>query len=143
MAISVKEITLWRREIANQPGTLAGTLAPLAEAGVNFRVLMGYRYPGNESKAAIEVFPISGKKQMTAAERAGLNAAEFPALLVEGDDRPGLGHRFATAVSERGINMSFLVAQVVGRRYSAIFGFERQEDARAAAAVIKKAAAKR
>ena len=140
MAISVKEITLWRREVANRAGTLASTLAPLAGAGANFRVVMGYRYPGDESKAAIEVFPVAGKKQMTAAQRAGLTPAEFPALLVEGDDRPGLGHRFATAVSDRGINLTFLVAQVVGRKYSAIFGFETKEDAKAAAAVIKKAA---
>ncbi|HEY3056947.1 MAG TPA: hypothetical protein VGK31_13560 [Thermoanaerobaculia bacterium] len=141
--MSVKQITLWRREVENRTGTLARTLAPLAEAGANFRVVMGYRYPGDESKAAIEVFPVSGKKQIAAAQAAGLNPAEFPALLVEGDDRPGLANRFATAVSDSGINMTFLVAQVVGRKYSAIFGFETTEDARAAAAVIKKAAAKR
>ena len=143
MALTVKEITLWRREIQNRPGTMASTLAPLAEAGANFRVVMGYRHPGDESKAAVEVFPVSGKKQMLAAQQSGLSPAEFPALLVEGDDRPGLGHRFASAVAERGINMSFMVAQVVGRKYSAIFGFETKEDARNAASVIKKAAAKR
>ncbi|HEV8660132.1 MAG TPA: hypothetical protein VGS96_16120 [Thermoanaerobaculia bacterium] len=143
MAIAVKEITLWRREVENRPGTMASTLAPLTEAGANFRVVMGYRYPGDESKAAVEIFPVAGKKQIAAAQQAGLSPAEFPALIVEGDDRPGLGHRFASSVADAGINMSFLVAQVVGRKYSAIFGFETKEDARAAAAVIKKAAAKR
>jgi hypothetical protein len=140
MAVTVKEITLWRREVSNTPGALAQTIGPLSDAGANFRVVMGYRYPGDESKAAIEVYPVSGKKQTAAAQRAGLRPADFPALLVEGDDRKGLGHRFATEVSEAGINMSFIVAQVVGRKYSAIFGFETKENARAAVAVIKKAA---
>ena len=140
MAVKVKEITLWRREVSNRPGALAETIGPVTDAGANFRVVMGYRYPGDESKAAIEVYPVTGKKQTTAAQRAGLAPAGFPALLVEGDDRKGLGHRFATAVSEAGINMSFIVAQVVGRKYSAIFGFETKENARAAVAVIKKAA---
>jgi hypothetical protein len=143
MAVSVKEITLWRREVQNRSGSMASTLEPLAEAGADLRIVMGYRYPGDESKAAVEVFPVAGKKQIAAAQGAGLSPAEFPALLVEGDDRPGLGHRFTAAMAGQGINMSFYVAQVVGRKYSAICGFETKEDARAAAAVIRKAAAKR
>jgi hypothetical protein len=61
-------------------------------------------------------------------------------LLVEGDDRPGLGHAFAKAIGDAGINMSFMVAQVVGRRFSAVFGFENEADAGKAATLIKKAA---
>jgi hypothetical protein len=37
--------------------------------------------------------------------------------------------------------MSFVVAQSVGRRYSAVFGFDNDSDTRKAALVIKKAAA--
>lgn len=143
MALTVKEITLWRREVQNRPGTMARTIAPLADAGANFRVLMGYRFPGDSTSAAIEVYPVSGKKQTAAAQQVGLAPVDFPALLVEGDDKAGLGRRFAEAIAERHINMIFLVAQVVGRKYSAIFGFETKEDARAAAVVIKKVAAKR
>jgi hypothetical protein len=32
MAVTVKEITLWRREIDNQPGVLAQVLDPLADS---------------------------------------------------------------------------------------------------------------
>jgi hypothetical protein len=39
--------------------------------------------------------------------------------------------------------MNFLVAHVVGRRYSAVIGFDTDADANAAAGVIKKAAAAR
>ena len=141
MAISVKSIKLWRKEVENKPGELAGTLGPLVAAGSDFQVLMGYRFPGNESKAAIELFPVSGKKATAAAEAAGLTAAEIPCLLVEGDNRPGVAQSIAKAIADAGINMSFVVAQAVGKRYSAIFGFENDADTRRATAVIKKAAA--
>ena len=100
---------------------------------------MGYRYPGKESKAAIEVAPITRKKAAKAAEAAGMEAMPMPALMVEGNNRPGLGHTIARAISEANINLSFLMAQVVGKRYSAIVGCENDEDAKKVAALIRRA----
>ena len=57
---------------------------------------------------------------------------------VEGDDKPGLMHSIARALAGAGINVSFVVAQAVGRKYTAIWGFESAEAARKAAALIKK-----
>jgi predicted amino acid-binding ACT domain protein len=68
---------------------------------------------------------------------------DFTALLVEGNDKRGLGLRFATALAENNINIIFLVAQVIRKKYSAIFGFESKEAAKTAAAVLKKAAKRR
>ena len=141
MAVTVKSITLWRKEVDNRPGELARTLGPLVSAGSDFQVLMGYRFPGNESKAAIELYPVSGKKSTAAAKAAGLSAAEIPCLLVEGDNKPGIAQNIAKAIADAGINMSFVVAQAVGRKYSAVFGFKNDSDTRKAAAVIKRATA--
>ena len=99
---------------------------------------MGYRFPGNESKAAIEVYPVSGKKATNAASSAGLSASEIPTLLVEGDNRQGLGKVIAEAMEEAGINLGFLVTQVIGRRYSSVIGFESEEEAKRATSLIKK-----
>jgi hypothetical protein len=44
-------------------------------------------------------------------------------------------------MADAGINMSFLVAQVSGRKYSAVFGFESEADAKRGAALVKRAAA--
>ncbi len=143
MAITVKTIKLWRSEVENKPGVLASALEPLARAGSDLHVVMGYRYPGNESRAAIELFPVSGKKATAAAQAVGLSLAPISALLVEGDDKPGLGYKFARAICDAGINAAFLVAQVVGRKYSAVFGFETEEETRKAAGLIRKAAAAR
>ena len=139
MPVTVKQISLWRKEIENQIGTLANTLEPVAKAGANLRVLMGYRYPGNESRAAIELYPVTGQKVAAAAIQAGLAASSIPTLLVEGDDRPGLGVAIAKTVADAGVNMAFFVAQVVGRRYSAVVGFDTEADAKTAAGLIKKA----
>jgi len=139
MGVTVKQITLWRSEVANRPGALAGMLGPLAEAGGNLKVVMGYRMPGEENRSAIEVYPVTGRKVTAAARSVGLSDSGIPTLLVDGDDRPGLGAAIARGVAEAGINMIFLMAQVVGRRYSAIIGFESAADARKAAAVVRKA----
>jgi hypothetical protein len=143
MAVKVKRIALWRKELENKAGTLAGTLEPLAKAGADLEIVMGYRYPGEGTKAAVELYPIGGKKTTQAAQSAGLTVATIPALVVAGDDRPGLGHAIALAMAEAGINLDFLVAQVIGRKYSAVIGFENDADAIKASALIKKVAAKK
>src|ERR1700730_3936928 len=72
MAVSVKKAILWSREVeGNQPGMLANTLQPLSEAGADLQVVMAYRYPGDQIKAAIELYPVSGKKSAAAAQTAG------------------------------------------------------------------------
>jgi hypothetical protein len=141
MAVTVKKAVLWRTQIENRPGMLASTLAPLAEAGADLQVVMGYRYPGGTDKAAIELHPVSGRKSTAAAKTAGFAPSPIPALLVQGDNRRGLGHALAKAIGDAGINLSFVMAQVMGRRYSAMFGLENEADAARAAALIKKASA--
>lgn len=139
MAITVKKTALWRRELENHPGTLAEALEPLAQTGADLQLVMLYRFPGSE-KGAVEVHPISGRKPAAIARSSGLAPSSVPVLLVEGDNRAGLGYAIAQAFADSGINVSFLMAQVVGRRYAAVFGFENDQDATEAAKLIKKAA---
>jgi hypothetical protein len=140
MAITVKKTVLWRKELSNQPGTLAGALEALAQSEADLKLVMLYRFPGTD-KGAVEVHPISGRKAIGIARSAGLAPSSIPVLLVEGDNRAGLGYALAKAVADSGINVSFLMAQVVGRRYAAVFGFEHDTDATKAATLIKRIAA--
>lgn len=139
MAITVNRITLWRRELANEAGTLAAVLEPLVKAGANLQVAMGYRLPGNESRAALELAPVKGRKQQAAARAAGLTPSDIPTLLVAGDNRAGVGHAISQELGQAGISMAFLVAQVVGRKYTMVLGFDNQADAKAAVPLIKRA----
>jgi len=138
MAISVKKIPLWRREVPNRLGLLAQTLEPLSRSGANLQVVMGYHMGDN---AIIEVFPVTGKKGTAAAQQSGLAPSGPPALLVQGDNRAGLGATLARAIADAGINIHFLVAQVLGNRYSAVIGFGSDDDAARAVSIIKKAGA--
>lgn len=138
MAVTIKRVTLWRTEVENKPGMLASTLKPLAEAGASLQVVMAYRMPGEPARAAFELSPVSGKKAQAAAKTAGIGPSAIPTLMTVGDDRPGIGSEIAEAIAGAGINLSFLVVQVVGRRYSAVYGFETEEEARIAASLIKK-----
>ena len=63
------------------------------------------------------------------------------ALLVEGDNRAGLGYATAQAIADAGISLDFLVAQVVGKKYSAVFGFGSDADVEKCAGIIRKAGA--
>jgi hypothetical protein len=143
MAVTVKKVALWRRELDNRPGALAQVLEPLARAGTDLQVAMGYRFPGNESRAAVEIAPVTSGKATSAARTAGLQPSEIPTLMVAGDNRPGLGYALSRGMSDAGINMAFLVAQVIGPRFSGVFGFESEADADRAAVIIKKTAGAR
>lgn len=144
MAVTVKRITLWRAEVANEPGVLARTLEPLAASGADLRLVMGYRLPQAPDRAAIEIYPVSGKKVTSAAEGTGLAPAnEIPCLLVEGDNRPGLGAAISRGLAEGGINIAFLIAQVIGRKFTAAFGFADEATAASATRIIKQAASAR
>jgi hypothetical protein len=142
MPVKIKKITLWRKELENRAGTLAEALEPVAKTGADLQIVMGYCYPGDRTKAAVELFPVAGKKATAAAQEAGLSASGIPALHVEGDNRAGLGHAIARALADAGVNLDFLVAQVFGRKYSAVLGFENDADAEKASALIKRAAKK-
>ena len=105
MSVKIKHITLWRSEVENKPGILARTLEPLAAAHTDLEVVMGYRYPGTGEKAAIELYPVTGKKAVAAAKAMGLAGSGIPTLLVTGDNKVGLGHLVAKAIADAGINL--------------------------------------
>jgi hypothetical protein len=140
MALQIKPVTLWRVEVQNDPGVLARTLEPLAAAKTDLQVVMAYRFPGNESRGAIEVSPIKGGRAARAAAAAGLTDSGIPALRIDGDNRPGLGHAIASALAEADVNIAFVVAQVSGGRHSTVLGFDNEEGLRRAAPIIRRIA---
>jgi hypothetical protein len=142
MAVTVKRITLWRGEVEDHPGALAGVLAAQVAAGASLKVVMGYRLPAAGRRAVLELFPIEHAKARAAARGSGLHASAAPTLLITGRDRPGLAHALTRSLADARINLSFAVAQVVGARYSAVLGFESEADATRAVTVLRKASAR-
>ncbi len=139
MAVRIRKLTLWRTEVDHRPGALADVLEPLAAAGADLQILIGHPLPGAGDRAVVEVGPITTRRAGLAAEKAGLRTGGAPALLVVGERRPGLANRIARALAESHVNIAFVVAQVLGRRYSAVFGFESEADLDKAADRIRAA----
>ncbi|QNI31423.1 hypothetical protein H7849_20450 [Alloacidobacterium dinghuense] len=54
-----------------------------------------------------------------------------------------MAHKIAQAIAEAGVDLSFFVAQAIGRKYSAVIGFANDGDAKKAATLIKKASRKK
>ena len=143
MAVTVKIATIWARKAPDRPGLTAEVLEPLARAGANLNCVMSYCLPGEAPGAAVEVFPIKGKKGEAAARDAGLEPSATRCLQLEGDDRPGLAATISRAIADAGINMNFLMAQTVGRKFTAMIGFASDSDVSTAAQAIKAAARQR
>jgi hypothetical protein len=139
MAVSIRKLTLWRTRVEHRPGALADLLDPLAAAGADLSIVMGYRLPGEKGQAVIEVAPVTSRRTAAAAAKAGLAPGGAPSLVVLGDNRPGLATRIGRALADSGVSIAFLVAQVVGKRYSAVFGFESEADLDKAADRIRAA----
>jgi len=124
--------------MANKPGSLARILAPLAKTNADLSVLMGYRFPGNESHAAVELYPVETGEQGAAAQRVGLAEASIPAFLISGKNRPGRVYELVSRLSNAGINLAFVSAQSVGKKFSAVIGFENDNDLKKAEGIISK-----
>jgi hypothetical protein len=58
---------------------------------------------------------------------------------VQGDNRAGQAYAATRAIADAGINLTFFLAQVIGKKYSAVLGFEATTDAQRASSLIKKA----
>lgn len=137
MAVTVKRAVIWRTETRNAPGMLARTLFPLASTRQDLQIVIGYAYP-DKSMAAIEVYPVESRAATAAANEAGLERCNFPCLIVTGDNLPGLSYNITRSLAENGVNLNFFIAQVIGRKYTALFGFEADSEADLAAQLIRK-----
>src|SRR2546429_4357136 len=91
MPLTVKRITLWRADVQNEPGVLSRILEPLAAAGADLQVVMGYRFPTTPERSAVELYPVSGRRTTAAAGEGGAPAAGTPRLLVAGGKRARWG----------------------------------------------------
>lgn len=141
MAVTVKKVVLYRRDIENKPGTLAETLKPFAKNSINLQLIMGYTM-GPQGPGAVEVFPVTDAKSEAAAKEAGLKPSkDTHCLLVEGEDRPGLGHEITQAIGAEGVNLHFVMLFALSGKFTGVFGVGTEAEATAAAKVIEKVGA--
>src|SRR5262249_12336354 len=130
MAYEVSKVEVWTREIDDRAGSLAATLEPLANAGVDLLFLIARRRTLVPGQGVVFLGGISGAKGAKAAAAAGLTkATDITGLRVEGANKPGDCHRVTRLLANAGINLRGVTASVIGRKYVLILGFDTADDA--------------
>lgn len=137
MAYSVKTVEVWAADIMNRPGMLARVLEALTVAGAELEFLIARK--ATEKTSRVFVAPLTTAKQKRAAGDVGMvRAAGLHALRIEGPDRAGLGAQITRAVAGRGLNLRGASAAAVGKKTLFYLAFSSADDAKAAAAIVKK-----
>jgi len=138
MALSVERVDVWAASIEDQPGGLAGKLAPLADAGADLEFVIARRASDKPGTGVVFVTPLQGDAQTAAGEKAGFAVADsLHSLRVEGDNRPGIGAELTRKLAGAGINLRGLSAAVIGGRFIMYLALDTAEDAEKAVGLLK------
>jgi hypothetical protein len=134
MADLVRTAHYFKVEIADKPGTLAGALAPLREAGGN--LLAVHAFPRSR-RTQVDVVPEdpTAFKAIAKAHKLKIQGPKM-CLLVDGDDRPGALADLTDRLRSAKINMTAVTGLAAGQgRFGAIL-WVNQRDVKKAAKVF-------
>lgn len=145
MSLQIREITLWRREIATQSTALAEAVQPLVAQGIELEVLLRYRHPTDKWRAFVEVCPrtsYASEDVATALEAAGFIPRNVAALLIESDNDANRSDSLAQMIASLDVNIMFLATQIIDGKSGATIGFETPADAQKAVDTFMQMAAR-
>jgi len=138
MAYTVKKIEVWTGDISDRVGGLAAKLAALSEAKADLTFVVARRQPHQPGMGVVYLGPIKGSKQSEAARAGGLSPAQnLAALQVEGTNKAGECYRIAKIIADGQINLRGLSAETIGNRFAVTIAFDSEQDAAAAAKLIR------
>ena len=123
MAELVRTAQYFKMQIANRPGTLAGTLAPLRDAGIN--LIAVHAFPRNRG-TQVDVVPEDPIifKNLAKVHQIKIQGPKM-CLLAEGDDRPGALTDVTDRLGSAKVNMTALTGIAAGQgRFGAILWVE-------------------
>jgi hypothetical protein len=138
MSLTVTRVDVWAASIEDQPGGLAGKLAPLAEAGADLEFVIARRAPDKPGTGVVFITPLEGDAQTQAAAGAGFAVAQsLHSVRVEGDNAPGIGAQLTKKLADAGINLRGLSAAVIGQRFIMYLALDTAEDAEKVAGLLQ------
>ncbi len=130
MANKIMKVKVWSADIEDRCGATAEKLTGLSEAGADLHFVLARRKPGNPAKGVLYVAPVNGREQEEAACQAGFAPAEyFACLVVQGENKPGLGTRLLQALAKANLNLRGMSASVIGKQFTALIAFDNMSDA--------------
>jgi hypothetical protein len=131
MAELIRAAQYFKIQIADKPGTLAGLLAPLRDAGVN--VMAVHAFPRNR-RTQVDVVPEDPVifKNLAKVHQLKMQGPKT-CLLAEGDDRPGALADVTERLGAAKINMTAVTGLTAGQgRFGAILWVEPRNMKKAA-----------
>jgi hypothetical protein len=137
MSLTVERVDVWAATIEDQPGGLAGKLAPLAEAGADLEFAIARRAPDKPGTGVVFVTPLRGDAETAAAAKAGFAVADgLHSVRIEGDNRPGIGAELTKKLADAGVNLRGLSAAVIGGRFIMYLALDTDADAQKAMGLL-------
>jgi hypothetical protein len=134
MADLIRIVPYFKVQIADKPGTLAGALAPLGEAGVN--LLAVHAFPRNR-RTQVDVVPEdpTAFKNVAKAHKLKMQGPKM-CLLVVGDDRAGALADLTDRLGSAKINMIAVTGLAAGQGRFGIILWVKPRDVKKAAKVL-------
>jgi hypothetical protein len=134
MADLIRIVPYFKVQIADKPGTLAGALGLLREAGGNLLAVHAFPRSRRTQVDVVSEDPTSFKA-IAKAHKLKVQGPKM-CLLVEGDDRPGAMADLTDRLGSAKINMTAVTGLCAGQgRFGAIF-WVAQRDVKKAAKVF-------
>jgi hypothetical protein len=137
MRLSIHKVQVWSVEVSDRPGAAAAKLEVLARAGIDLEFIFTRPHPRVSDLGVLFVAPIEGPEQTEAAHGIGLApATDVAMLVVEGDNRVGIGYELMSQLAVAGVNLRGLSISSLGSRFAAYLAFDNADSANQALRVL-------
>jgi prephenate dehydratase len=132
--LTAGKVDVWTTTVEDGPCALREKMAQLAMSGADLEFLISRRVHEEPGKSVVFLTPITGDKQMQAAEKLGFKKTHsLHSVRVAGPDEPGITYRIASALAEQGIVMHGVSAARLGNEFTMYLSFDSESEADEAA----------
>jgi hypothetical protein len=129
MPFRMHKVQVWSAAIPDRPGAAAAILERLARAEVDLEFVLTRPKRDDPQSSVIYLAPIVEPEHVEAAKAAGLSPARDIAMLIlEGENRPGLGYDIMSRIAVAGINLRGLSVSTVNHRFVTYLAFDNADD---------------
>jgi hypothetical protein len=130
---------VWAAPLQDRPGGLADVLETLKDAGADLDFIVARRDSKEPGKGVAFVTPLRGDAEVAAAAEVGFNVANsIHSVRIEGANERGLAAELVRRLADEGINLRSLSAAELGARFVMYIGFDTEQDAKKAVALLLK-----
>lgn len=138
MALKVERVDTWAASLEDKPGSLAGKLHALAEAGINLEFIISRRTPDKAGAGVVFVTPIQGSAGARAARQAGFEKTkELHTVRIEGPNKVGQIAKLTQALAEKGLNLRGVSAAAIGKGFVSHIALDNPADATKAMRLLR------